>query len=70
MEFCKGGQQMKIQFLKECKDKYNGTVYQIGQELVFPVERAKEILAAGGYAIEVKEAEETKKPKGRKKATV
>ena len=60
---------MKIQFLKECKDKYNGTTYQIGQELVFSVERAKEILATG-YAIEVKEAEETKKPKGRKKATV
>lgn len=69
MEFCKGGQQMKIKFLKECKDKYNGTTYQIGQELVFSVERAKEILSTG-YAEIVEEVEETKKPKGRKKATV
>ena len=62
---------MKIKFIRECVDKNNGTKYHIGDELVFPVERAKEILATG-YAIEVEEVEvkEIKKPRGRKKATV
>ena len=63
--------ELKIKFIRECVDKNNGTKYHIGDELVFPVERAKEILATG-YAIEVEEVEvkEIKKPRGRKKATV
>lgn len=62
---------MKIKFIRECVDKNNGVKYHIGDELVFPIERAKEILLTG-YAIEVEEVEvkETKKPRGRKKATV
>ena len=63
---------MKIKFIRECADKNNGTKYHIGDELVFTVERAKEILATG-YAIEIEEetaAKETKKPRGRKKSTV
>ena len=69
VEHFKGGYYMKIKFLRECKDKYNGQLYQIGQELVFPVERAKEILSTG-YAIEIEEVSEPKKSRGRKKAIV
>lgn len=52
---------MKIKFLSECKDKNTGVKYKIGDELVFPVDRAKEILSTG-YAIEIKEekTDETK----------
>lgn len=62
---------MKIKFIRECVDKNNGTKYHIGDELVFPEERAKEILATG-YAVKIEEVEvkETKKPRGRKKSTV
>lgn len=52
---------MKIKFLRECKDKNTGVKYKIGDELVFPAERAKEILNTG-YAIEIKKekTDETK----------
>ena len=50
---------MKIKFIRDCTDKYTGKKYKIGDELVFPIDRAKEILETG-YAIEVKEIEEPK----------
>ena len=65
---------MKIKFIRECRDKNNGTRYQIGQELVFPVARAKEILETG-YAVlvseeepkeDVEEVKEVAKPKSKK----
>lgn len=72
---------MILRFNAECKDKYTGAKYHIGDELVFPAERAREILSTG-YAIEIKEGkteeakeeiEEVKTTKkttrGRKKAT-
>lgn len=46
---------MKLKFLRECRDRYTGANYHIGDELVFPTERAKEILSRPGYAVEVEE---------------
>lgn len=66
---------MKIKFIRECKDKNTGARYHIGDELVFPVERAKEILATG-YAVKIEEESQgvkeevkpVKKTRDRKKA--
>ena len=46
---------MKLKFLKTATDKYSGVVYEVGKVYEFEEKRAKEILAAKGFAVEVEE---------------
>lgn len=62
----KRGVTMKLLFTKICHDKYNYTVYNVGDVVEFTKDRAKEILTAGNYAKEVKEeVKEKAQPKKR-----
>ena len=53
---------MRLLFIKECIDKNTKVKYTVGQELVFPVERAKEILCTG-YAVLIDDKEEPQEQK-------
>lgn len=49
---------MKIKFIKECQDKYNGTYYKVNDIYEFEEKRANEILKSG-YGEAVKEVKKT-----------
>lgn len=49
---------MKIKFIKECQDKYNGTYYKANDIYEFEEKRANEILKSG-YGEVVKEVKKT-----------
>lgn len=53
---------MKIKFIKECQDKYNGTYYSVNDIYEFEEKRANEILKSG-YGEAVKEIKKTVEPK-------
>lgn len=52
---------MKIKFIKECQDKYNGTYYKANDIYEFEEKRANEILNSG-YGEAVKEVKKTVEP--------